>query len=129
MIQVALIMNSLTYLGFGILALFWPQTLANMVEIEALSATGFGDIRATYGGCMTALGLFFFYARTKWQQPALVLATFCVIGFLSGRLISILLDGPPSKTLIIALLIEGFILILNLIALKKTRLELKKPTD
>ncbi len=72
------------------------------------------DIRATYGGFETGMGLFFLVCavRNIWLGPALAAQMFAFGGFAFGRVLGIVLDHAfePMTLMLFGLEFGGFIL-------------------
>ena len=52
-----LILVAIAHLGFGVLALFAPEKVAALVDLEIGKPAGRGELRAVYGGTMCAFGV------------------------------------------------------------------------
>ncbi|MDH4450487.1 MAG: DUF4345 domain-containing protein [Rhodoferax sp.] len=81
----------------GALHLFAPQMMMNDAKLALTSASHFHVIRAAYGGAYLGIGALF---AMGWFRPAL--ASFSLlsiaivfIGFATGRVYSMVVDGLP----------------------------------
>jgi hypothetical protein len=87
--------GALVTIGLGMLGLVRPLAAAKLVGIEPIGTLGVSEVRATYGGLFTALGLCALVA----QSPVV----FTVVGLgwagiAAGRLVSVFADRSFSPT-------------------------------
>lgn len=103
-----LVVAALVFLAVGIGFLVAPVELSAVVSIDLLTAEARTDLRATYGGFNTGIGLFLLVAarRDAWLRPGIAVVGFAGLGYGGGRLIGILADGEISPMMLIFLLIE-----------------------
>ncbi len=76
-----------------------PAATATLVELRVGSAMADSDVRAVFGGLQlgAAVLLVVCARRDAWRRPG-VLALLCLFGgLLAGRLLSLLVVGPPSR--------------------------------
>ena len=82
--------------------------MAESVEISLPTATAIIDFRATYGGFLLGLGLFFIYCflNKTFLRVGLIVQAFSLGGFAFGRIIGLALDETPKIILIYLLIAE-----------------------
>ena len=73
----------------GGLGLFAPNTAAAFTSISPVGLNGRSEIRATYGGLFTSLGVFCLVAQT---EMVFTVAGVAWIGAGAGRVVSVFLD-------------------------------------
>jgi len=112
-----LLLISAVFLGVGWIGLTDPAVLLDPLGIglpshqaEAVArATALSEARATYGGMHFALGLFFlggvFFGRVR--GIALTVALVYLTGLVTGRGVSIALDGMPTPVALGLLVVEA----------------------
>lgn len=119
----SLLIVSAVFLGVGWIGLNDPEVLLDPVGIQLPSeqaeavarATAMNEARATYGGMHVAMGLFFlggvFVGRVR--GIALTVALVYLTGLVTGRGVSIALDGPPALAgwLLLAGEVAGIVLV------------------
>jgi hypothetical protein len=114
-----LVIAGLGFLGFGIAFLCWPDALLTGIGIQATSAQASVEIRAMYGGLELGLGIFLLCCIAPIRQRTglwLTLASYGALGL--ARLASMLVLGASSPFLVFALIWEGVVAALALVALK-----------
>ncbi len=91
-------------IGFGLIALLDPPRVASWLGLELLGVSAYGELRAVYGGLVLALGGAMIWGvfgnQPSWLAPLALLFG----GLVSGRLISLSLDGWSTYTLAAAIL-------------------------
>ncbi|WP_243397090.1 DUF4345 family protein [Leptospira kmetyi] len=112
--KVYLVMNLIVYGGFTLGFFFIPIRLASLIGIEIRDSAALADFRAMYGGlclgisALFVLGLF----REEFKKSSVVLALTAAVGLLSGRIYTLVLDGPGNEYIYISMATEiGAILI------------------
>ncbi len=98
--RVVLGVTGLVWMVIGLWALADPRGLADLVDLRIESPLGRLEIRAMYGGFSVALGLLHGVAasRRAWLAQGLVVTGFLTVGLLSGRLLTVALEGVSSPT-------------------------------
>ena len=86
---------------FGVLcgvALVAPQTLLGSVELVITTPSAFAELRAAYFGCFVGLAALFLAGarRAECRQLAVGVAALVLCGFVVGRFLSLVVDGPPN---------------------------------
>jgi hypothetical protein len=94
-----LILSAILFAGLGTFALWRPvQTLTPLgFEVKTIDART--EVRATYGGLQLALALIFAVtgrSQKTWLGGIAVLSA-VTTGFLLGRGVGYLVDGPPGR--------------------------------
>jgi len=114
---VFLCLMGLAFANTGIQALTDPAAVLAQVGIELNTTSAFSSMRANYGGMHLAFGLFCLFAAFRSQKAGLGLVVLYTLGFVGGRLVSILNDGAPNEfvstwliTESVSMLIAGFLL-------------------
>ena len=116
---VVITIAGLGFLGFGIALLFWPDMALSGTGIQAPSPEAQVEVRAFYGGLEIGLGLLLltcFAAERQRFGLQLSLASYGAIGL--ARASSMLVLGVTTPFLWFALVWEGVIAILALLALR-----------
>ncbi len=94
--RIFLILLGLATLNIAIQAIFDPQTVMSMVDVQLGNITARNSIRAFYGSVNACFALFWIYAAFRAQREGLLLAVLYTGGFAIGRLLSIAMDGMPG---------------------------------
>lgn len=102
------LLNAMINVGIGAWCLGWTRSVAESLGIAFTKAQGLTDFRATYGGLILGIGVFFAFAvkDESLQRPALWLALFLYVGLGGSRLFGIFLDGSATKLLVGFLIAE-----------------------
>lgn len=109
--QVFLALMGLAFCKAGFEALLMPQSVLSNVGIELTSASALSSMRAVYGGMHLAFGLFCLWGIFKTPHEPLKLVILYTAGFMTGRVISWVIDGTPNTFVITWLITETFSLI------------------
>ncbi len=106
--KVFILISALIFGGIGFACLFFPAKTASGLDIELKSVTAIIDFRATYGGFLIGLGIFFVVSlfSENFVRPALYAQALSLGGFAFGRIVGLLLDGMPKPMLIYFLIAE-----------------------
>lgn len=90
--------SGLAILATGVTGLTNPQALFTPLGIHLQGASAFNEIRAAYGGMHIGIGLVLLVGAWKpsFRRPALWVGLAFMGGLTIGRLVSAMLDGPPS---------------------------------
>jgi hypothetical protein len=85
-----------------------PDAMLSMHGLLLTTASAYSDVRAGYGGLYVSLGLVFLggAASSQMRELALLMLAAVTAGLAAGRLLSLALDGAPSWTAWILLVIE-----------------------
>lgn len=80
-----------------------PAAMASSVELGVESSLARLEVRAMYGGLSLALAFLHFVASTRavWVPQALAASAITGVGLVSGRVLSIAVDGYSGMTAII----------------------------
>ena len=94
--------------GIGFACLLFPVEMAKGVDISLPTATAIIDFRATYGGFLLGLALFFGYCLfdKTFLRVGLIVQAVSLGGFAIGRTFGLILDGTPKIILIYLLIAE-----------------------
>ena len=116
---VVITLAGLGFTAFGILFLCWPDMLLPGIGIQALSAEAQVEIRAMYGGLELGLGILLLncFAADR-QRFGLQLSLSSYGGLALARLASMLVIGVTTPFLWFALVWEGVIAVLAILALR-----------
>ena len=116
---VVITLAGLGFTAFGILFLCWPDMLLPGIGIQALSAEAQVEIRAMYGGLELGLGILLLncFAADR-QRFGLQLSLASYGGLALARLASMLVIGVTTPFLWFALVWEGVIAVLAILALR-----------
>lgn len=120
---VILVLSSLQFLAFAVLAMWDPAALLAPLGFQLTSGEALVEARAFYGGAELALAALMAGAAMKahWREAGLYLvaAVFLCVGIVRG--IGMMVLGASSTFLWIALLVELAFGVLALLALPSTR--------
>ena len=99
---------AVVFFGLGIALMFWPVEILKSVEISFESVTAFADIRADYGGCILGIGIFLAWCASKAPlvRVGLLCTGFTFSGYVTGRLLSLVLDGTPKPIIFTLTIVE-----------------------
>ncbi|NNE99008.1 MAG: DUF4345 domain-containing protein [Pyrinomonadaceae bacterium] len=107
-------LTAIVYLAIGIIFLADPVYWASSIDISLPTPTAVTDLRATYGGCMLAIGVFLLFClkNSAFLKAGLTFQVISFAGFGLSRLAGILLDGQPRAIMYYLLAAEicGFLL-------------------
>ena len=97
--RVVLILNTLSLLYFGIAFMVDPHGMTGQFGITLAGTDAIADVSAVYGGFEIGMGLFLVWAvaNPSYLKAGLVAATFCLCGFMAGRIIGIVHGGHPTE--------------------------------
>ncbi|MDD9892462.1 MAG: DUF4345 domain-containing protein [Gammaproteobacteria bacterium] len=104
--SILLWLNAVVFGVYGIAFIFWPNAMAKGTTGAApgndASRT---DARSTYGGCMTALGIWFGWAAATQTAvtAALVLVFLVMVCMAAGRVWGMVNDGNSNSYIKLAL--------------------------
>ncbi len=98
--RVVLGLTGMVWLVIGLWALADPRAVADSVDLRPDSPLGRLEIRAMYGGMSVMLGLLHGIAASRhvWFIQGLVASGMLTLGLLSGRLLSVAVEGVPGPT-------------------------------
>ena len=96
--KVYLMAMSIIFGVLSVVALVAPQTLLGSVELAITTPSAFAELRAAYFGCFLGLAVLFQAGaqRVECRQLAVGVAALVLCGFVGGRFLSLVLDGPPN---------------------------------
>ncbi len=103
-----LLLTGVAFAAIGIYALVDPaQTLAP-VGLQVIEVSSRNEMRAVYGGLNLAVGLYLCaaFGNTGLRAAALTFVALITGGLVFGRLVSLVVDGMPSTTILLFLAIE-----------------------
>lgn len=108
-----LLVAGAAYLGFSLPTLIDPQRVFAFMELATTGPIGVSEARGSYGGMLTAVGLFQLYAvyRACWRPYAFVMVAVLNAGYLCGRFLSAILDGPPPGSVWFIIAFELFLMV------------------
>ena len=113
---------ALTFLGLAIALLIWPAEILKNVDLTFETPTAFADIRADYGGCILGVGLFLCWCT--WKKELVRVGLLCtgltLLGYASGRILSLLVDGMPKRIIFILIGVELSFGIVSLVLMRFT---------
>ncbi|AHG89119.1 Protein of unknown function DUF4345 [Gemmatirosa kalamazoonensis] len=92
----ALTLGALGFLAFGVTVLAAPGLLA-VIDVTAATATARSDVRAVYGGMELGVGVFLVLCarRAEWRRAGLAAQALAMGGVVTGRVVSLAVDGVP----------------------------------
>ena len=112
----------LIYLIIGVWCLVAPIQTSSGVEISLPTTTAIVDFRATYGGLLIGIGVFFIVClKDTYIRLGLILQALSLGGLAFGRIVGLFLDGMPNPLLIYFLIAEVAAVILAMFAIRSLR--------
>ena len=108
--RAGLALVGLVYTAVAVPGFVDPIGLMAAVDLPVSGASAMNELRANYGGLMGALAVASFAgaAVASYRRPALWLAWLCFVGLVSGRVVSLVLDGVPNSFALSLLGAESF---------------------
>lgn len=99
MVDILNILAALLTIGFGLFGFVAPRYTAAALDLTTTSSTmGLSEMRASVGGLFVAAGL----AAIWLNEPlAYAMIGFAFVGAASGRVLSLALDKPPFRKVLI----------------------------
>jgi len=125
-----LVFCGLFWVSYGILCLFWPDTVAGFIGYEFVSADAIIEVVSMYGGLELGLGCMFLYCAMKPEliQTGLLLVIFTIGALALTRTLGYFFHGGEVTVYTYGGIfyegLSGFIALLLL--LRKTKLESPK---
>lgn len=95
--QVFLGLMGLAFCKVGMEALLTPQAVLANVGIVLDNASALSSMRAVYGGMHFAFGAACFWGIFKNPKLPLTILMLYTVGFVAGRLSSLMVDGAPNE--------------------------------
>ncbi len=101
----SIFLTAAAYGAIGLIFLVDPVYWGSTVDISLPTPTAIIDLRATYGGCMFAIAIFFIYSlkNSSLIRAGLIFQAISLGGFGLARLVGILMT-PPSRGIMYYLL-------------------------
>lgn len=92
------IATAVLYFGIGLLALMAPAVMASFVGHDAVSRDAANEVRGMYGGLSLAIaGVLVATLNTPSGPAVQMMMGVMLLGLMGGRVLSALIDGPPSR--------------------------------
>lgn len=105
--RISIFLTILIYLIIGVWCLVAPIQTSSGVEISLPTTTAIIDFRATYGGLLLGIGIFFIIClKETYIRMGLILQALSLGGLAFGRVVGLILDGLPKPLLIYFLIAE-----------------------
>ena len=99
MVEIINWLVALSVVIFGAIAFVAPKYTASVLDLKTTDTTmGLTEIRAASGGLFIAIGGFALISGEPWAYVAIAVA---YLGAASGRILSLVLDGPPVKKVLV----------------------------
>lgn len=121
--KVLVYVTAAVFVVYGVGFVFAPAVLSELVTGSVPDTTSaMIDMRATYGGALTAIGalLGLLASNDLWLKPGLLGVVFAMLGMASGRAYGMLVDGSPNLMMWVFLALELVVAAAAMAALKKT---------
>lgn len=124
-VKVLLIISGIIGIGIGYALLFSPVAFESSAGINLGEDINLlSEVRAPSGlllvsGIIIILGAFF----SKWTYTAILLSSLIYLSYGVSRVVSIIFDGLPNETLLIALIVELLVGLISLFVLIRFRKE------
>ena len=124
--RASLIFAAVAFFIYAAVFIFMPTYGVSFVGIELPVSSAKIDVRATYGGCVLGVAIFFVLCalRDDWLRCGLAAQAVILGGFIFGRVIGIIVDGEPNAAIYVLLVGEIAGCALALIALRKQKRKL-----
>ena len=118
--RVVVAVNGIAFLGFGLVGLFSPQTLADPIGYILSTLSAYIEVRAFYGGYEigTALFLLICAAKREWVRIGLLASVLMIGGTMGGRTLGFIVDGNPSTVMRVVLALEVVAALVSAVALR-----------
>ena len=116
-------LTAAVYLAIGVIFLIDPVYWGASVDISLPTNTAIIDLRATYGGCMFAIGIFLLYClkNAALLKIGLIFQAVSLAGFGLSRLAGII-GSPPARGIMYYLLLAEIVGVgLALVCLSRLR--------
>ena len=113
--------------SFGVLALIFlltPVLLFEPIGLSEGSPALWAELRAGYGGHFGTAAIVFGISarRAEFQEPALAIGSLIFLGFVTGRCLSLLMDGVPTHLVaIISLTAEAVVWVIVSLCWRRRR--------
>ncbi|WP_068860057.1 DUF4345 domain-containing protein [Perlucidibaca aquatica] len=93
-----LLLCGLSFLLIGANTFYDPLAAMAPVELNINTVSALNELRANYGGLQIGMGLFLLAGLCckTYLRPALLAQALIVGGLVTGRLISVAIDGQPN---------------------------------
>jgi hypothetical protein len=117
-------LTAATFSAFGVAFAFWPAAMAQLIDIQLLTATAKVDFAATYGGFELGFGAFLLLClrRRGWLETGLWAGALSLGGFATVRLLTLLAGSAPVRPAIyVALALETAGVLLNFWGIRAMR--------
>lgn len=99
MVEIINIVAALLTIGFGAFGFFAPRYTADTLDLAPTASTmGLSELRASAGGLFVVAGAAAIYLN---DPLAYAMIGFAYTGAALGRVVSLLIDKPPLKKLLI----------------------------
>ncbi len=97
--RAGLLLVGLVYASVAVPGFLDPAGLLAEVGLEVHGPSAHNELRANYGGLMAALSITSFVGAfsAAHRRPVLWLSWICFVGLVSGRVLSLILDGTPNS--------------------------------
>lgn len=113
----AFVAVSIIALLYGVSPDWFARTFLDVIDLDADLA----HILRAVMGLYVSLGLFWLYAafHQHWRDAAILMTVFFCAGLVSGRLLSLVLDGKPAPLLLLYVAMEFTLVPLGLWVFKQ----------
>ncbi|PJZ57803.1 DUF4345 family protein [Leptospira barantonii] len=120
--KVYLALNLAVYGGFTVGFFILPVRLASLIGIEIRDSAALADFRAMYGGLCLGISAIFIlgWFKEEFKKSSIVLALTAAVGLLSGRIYTLLLDGPGNEYIYISMATEIGAIVIGTWLLKRS---------
>ena len=104
---------------FGLAYFFMPQQMSGLLGIQLTQPSAFGDVRAVYGGLAFGVAVFLWLCGNPIHaRMGAKLLLLMGIGLVSGRILSIVINGAPNAAALVLLSIEVSMTLVSIFALR-----------
>lgn len=121
--RILVAVSAVLFAAFGLLGLFDPLRVLEMIHVQPKDVTAVGEARAMYGGVQLAVAAFLAAClMNRWSLEAgLFLATAIYTGAAAARAKSMVVDGMPDSLFVGVWLCEITLAVLGVLALRRGR--------
>lgn len=100
--------TALFFLAMGLLGVFRPMQILQMLSVSETSPEMRNEVRAVYGGFGIAIAaaLFFTSRFEELQNGVLLTVALALFGMAAGRIVSLLFERPQGKMPYLFLIME-----------------------
>ncbi len=106
--RIVLFISAAVFAAIGAAFLAWPVAMAGQAGMELTRSAAINDVRAVYGGMNVGIACFLLFCGLGSTRLAtgLIAQIAVMVGLVSGRFLSLWIDGNPGAFMLVAHAIE-----------------------